>query len=74
VAAHAGRMRGRCFGNPHSNNPASATPTGLVERARLAVLAHFCALPDEYAAIFTPNATSRLEGSEMFRFAAATWR
>ena len=74
LAAHAERIRGSCFGNPHSDSPASAASTELVERARLAVLAHFSALPDEYAAIFTPNATSRLEGSEMFRFAAATWR
>jgi selenocysteine lyase/cysteine desulfurase len=55
--AHAQRMRGRCFGNPHSENPASALSTELVERARLAVLAHFNAPPDEYAVIFTPNAT-----------------
>ncbi len=57
LAAHAERMRGRCFGNPHSENPASAASTELVERARLAVLAHFNAPPEEYAAIFTPNAT-----------------
>jgi selenocysteine lyase/cysteine desulfurase len=57
LVAHAERMRGRCFGNPHSENPASAASTELVERARLAVLAHFNAPPEEYAAIFTPNAT-----------------
>jgi selenocysteine lyase/cysteine desulfurase len=57
LAAHAERLRGRCFGNPHSENPASAASTELVERARHAVLAHFNASPDEYAAIFTPNAT-----------------
>jgi selenocysteine lyase/cysteine desulfurase len=57
LAAHAERMRGRCFGNPHSANPTSAASTELIERARLAVLAHFSAPPDEYAAIFTPNAT-----------------
>ena len=55
--AHAARMHGRCFGNPHSENPASARSTELVERARLAVLAHFSATPEEYAVIFTPNAT-----------------
>ncbi len=55
--AHAERMRGRCFGNPHSENPASAASTELIERARLAVLAYFNAPPEEYAAIFTPNAT-----------------
>jgi selenocysteine lyase/cysteine desulfurase len=57
LAAHAERLRGRCFGNPHSDNPTSAASTGLVERARLAVLAHFNAPPEEYVAIFTPNAT-----------------
>ena len=57
LTAHAGRMRGRCFGNPHSENPASAASTELIERARIAVLAHFNAPAEEYAAIFTPNAT-----------------
>ena len=57
LAAHAERMRGRCFGNPHSENPASAASSELVEQARAAVLAHFNAPPEEYAAIFTPNAT-----------------
>jgi selenocysteine lyase/cysteine desulfurase len=57
LAAHAERIRGRCFGNTHSENPTSAASTELVERARLAVLAHFSASPEEYAVIFTPNAT-----------------
>ena len=57
VTAHAERIGGRCFGNPHSQNPASAASTDLIERARIAVLAHFNAPPEEYAAIFTPNAT-----------------
>ncbi len=50
-------MRGRWLGIPHSDNPASAASTELIERARLAVLAHFNAPPEEYAATFTPNAT-----------------
>ena len=57
LAAHAERVRGGCFGNPHSENPTSAASTELIERARRAVLAHFNAPPEEYAAIFTPNAT-----------------
>jgi selenocysteine lyase/cysteine desulfurase len=71
--AHAERMRGRCFGNPHSENPASAASTELIERARLAVLAHFNAPPGEYAAIFTPNATGacRLVG-EAYPFGPQT--
>jgi len=61
------------FGNPHSENPASAASTELVERARLAVLAHFNAPPEEYAAIFTPNATGacRLVG-EAYPFGPRT--
>ena len=71
--AHAERMHGRCFGNPHSENPTSAASTELIERARLAVLAHFNAPPDEYAAIFTPNATGacRLVG-EAYPFGSRT--
>src|SRR5579872_537488 len=57
LAAHSERIRSACFGNPHSDSPASAASTELIERARLAVLAHFNAPPEEYAAIFTPNAT-----------------
>jgi selenocysteine lyase/cysteine desulfurase len=73
LRAHAERMRGRCFGNPHSENPASAASTELIERARLAVLAHFNAAPGEYAAIFTPNATGacRLVG-EAYPFGPRT--
>src|SRR5215469_14654886 len=73
IRAHAERMAGRCFGNPHSENPASAASTELVERARHAVLAHFNAPPGEYAAIFTPNATGacRLVG-EAYPFSPRT--
>jgi selenocysteine lyase/cysteine desulfurase len=73
LAAHAERIRGGCFGNPHSDSPASAASTELIERARLAVLAHFNAPPEEYAAIFTPNATGacRLVG-ETYPFGPRT--
>jgi selenocysteine lyase/cysteine desulfurase len=57
IEAHAQRVSGRCFGNPHSENPASAASTELIERARHAVLRHFGAPPDEYTVIFTPNAS-----------------
>ena len=61
----AARARASCcestvFGNPHSVNPTSAASTELVERARAAVLEFFNASPDEYVAIFTPNATGAL--------------
>src|SRR5664279_5136415 len=48
------------FGNPHSVNPTSAASTELVERARASVLRFFRASPEEYVAIFTPNATGAL--------------
>ena len=48
------------FGNPHSSNPSSAATTELVERARASVLEFFNASPEEYVAIFTPNATGAL--------------
>jgi Aminotransferase class-V len=71
--AHTERLRARCFGNPHSENPTSTASTELIERARLAVLAHFNAPPDEYAVIFTPNASGacRLVG-EAYPFGPQT--
>lgn len=48
------------FGNPHSSNPTSQAITELDERARAFVLAFFNASPDEYAVIFTPNASGAL--------------
>jgi selenocysteine lyase/cysteine desulfurase len=73
LRAHAERIGSRCFGNPHSDNPASAASTDLVERARLAVLAYFSAPPEEYAVIFTSNATGacRLVG-EAYPFGPRT--
>ncbi|GAB4451866.1 MAG: aminotransferase class V-fold PLP-dependent enzyme [Anaerolineae bacterium] len=49
------------FGNPHSKNPTSMAMTELVEQARRYVLAYFNASPDEYVAIFTPNASGALK-------------
>jgi molybdenum cofactor sulfurtransferase len=57
---HLELLRQNVFGNPHSLNPTSAAMTELVEQARAAVLAFFRASPDEYEAIFTPNATGAL--------------
>jgi selenocysteine lyase/cysteine desulfurase len=48
-------------GNPHSHNPTSAAMTERVERARAAVLGYFRADPEEYLAIFTPNASGALK-------------
>ena len=49
------------FGNPHSSNPTSQASTQLVEHAREYVLKFFNADPDEYLAIFTPNASGALK-------------
>jgi len=73
LRAHTERIRRQCFGNPHSDNPTSSAATKLVEQARLAVLAHLNADPEEYAAIFTSNATGacRLVG-EAYPFGPRT--
>lgn len=57
IEGHAERLHAARFGNPHSANPTSTASTELVESARRAVLAFVGASPDEYAVIFTPNAT-----------------
>ncbi len=49
------------YGNPHSSNPTSLAATELVERAREYILRFFNADPDEYLAIFTPNASGALK-------------
>jgi selenocysteine lyase/cysteine desulfurase len=58
LRAHVERVRGGCFGNPHSESPASAASTVAIEQTRQAVLGYFNAAADEYAVIFTQNATS----------------
>jgi selenocysteine lyase/cysteine desulfurase len=57
LRASAARLRSGCYGNPHSDNPASSASTRLVERARAAILRYFNATAEDYAVIFTPNAT-----------------
>lgn len=49
------------FGNPHSGNPTSQAATQLVEHTREYILKFFNADPDEYVAIFTPNASGALK-------------
>jgi selenocysteine lyase/cysteine desulfurase len=57
LRAHASRIATSAFGNPHSENPTSSASTGLIEAARAAVLRFFNASAQDYAVIFTPNAT-----------------
>jgi selenocysteine lyase/cysteine desulfurase len=73
ISAHGARMRGNCFGNPHSASPTSSSATELVEQTRARILAYFNAPADEYAVIFTPNATGacRLVG-ESYSFDSDT--
>jgi selenocysteine lyase/cysteine desulfurase len=60
LSEHLELLRRNVFGNPHSLNPTSAAMTELVDRARASVLDFFSASPEEYVAIFTPNATGAL--------------
>jgi molybdenum cofactor sulfurtransferase len=54
-------LRHHVLGNPHSQSPTSRATTALVERARASVLDFFHASPDEYAVIFTANASQALK-------------
>ena len=58
---HQALLRDGVFGNPHSESPASAASTRLADAARAAVLAFLNASPDEYAVIFTANASAALK-------------
>ena len=61
LRAHMELLATGVFGNPHSVNPTSAAATELVERARAYVLDYFGASPDEYAVVFTANASTALK-------------
>ena len=58
---HLDLLRCSVLGNPHSQNPTSAAMTHLVELARKYILQFFRASPEEYAVVFTPNATGALK-------------
>jgi selenocysteine lyase/cysteine desulfurase len=57
LRAHSVRLAEGCYGNPHSENPTSTASTRLVAEARAAVLRFFNTTADDYAVVFTPNAT-----------------
>ena len=61
LRTHVGLLADGVFGNPHSTNPTATASTALDERARTRVLEYFNAAPDEYAAIFTANASGALK-------------
>jgi selenocysteine lyase/cysteine desulfurase len=57
LQAHRDRVAGGLYGNPHSESPASAASSRLIDETRRSVLSFLHASPDEYAVIFTANAT-----------------
>lgn len=61
IDAHLAMLKTHVLGNPHSANPTSLAMTEMVEAARAAVLRAFNADPDEYVAVFTPNASGALK-------------
>jgi len=61
IHAHMELLLGNVYGNPHSTNPTSTLTTRLVERARSSILEFFNASPQEYAVVFTQNATGALK-------------
>jgi selenocysteine lyase/cysteine desulfurase len=61
LRAHLDLLAKNVFGNPHSSNPTSQAATDLVESARRCILRYFNTSPDEYAVIFTLNASGALK-------------
>ncbi|CAG9974644.1 unnamed protein product [Clonostachys byssicola] len=64
IQAHSSHLTGVTLGNPHSVNPTSRTSSELIDRTRAKILSFFNASPEEYAVVFTPNASgaARLVG------------
>ncbi len=61
IQKHQKLLSENVYGNPHSSNPTSLAATELVEGAREYILHFFNADPNEYLAIFTPNASGALK-------------
>ena len=61
VRRHADYLASHVLGNPHSVNPPSVLASEGVERCRAHVLRFFNAPPDEYAVVFTANASHALK-------------
>ena len=61
LLGHMDLLKTNVLGNPHSANPTSLTMTDLVEETRHYILHYFNASPDEYIAVFTPNASGALK-------------
>jgi len=61
IKKHCMFLNNNVYGNPHSNNPTSQSCTKMVDNVRTQILDYFNASPDEYAVIFTANATGALK-------------
>jgi selenocysteine lyase/cysteine desulfurase len=61
LRAHEEFLKHHVLGNPHSENPASAEATRIVEDTRLDVLDFFRADPEQYTVVFTANASAALK-------------
>ena len=61
VRAHAALLSRSVLGNPHSENPASRRSTRMIDEARAQVLRFLDAPPEEYAVIFTANASAAIK-------------
>lgn len=61
LRAHEEFLKHHVLGNPHSENPASAAATEIVEAARRDVLDFFNADRAEYTVVFAANATAAIK-------------
>ncbi len=61
VQRHSDLLLENVFGNPHSSNPTSSFTSRLVEKCRHHLLTFFNASEEEYAVIFTANASLALK-------------
>ncbi|HUF74867.1 MAG TPA: aminotransferase class V-fold PLP-dependent enzyme [Longimicrobiales bacterium] len=61
LRAHDEFLKHQVLGNPHSENPASAAATRIVEETRRDVLDFFRADAEEYTVAFTSNASAALK-------------
>jgi len=61
VRRHADLLTTQVFGNPHSISPTSSASTEAIEQCRQRILRFFSADPDEYAVVFTANASQALK-------------
>jgi len=72
LRAHHELLHREVFGNPHSEHPTSRAATDLVDATRAAILRFVRASPDEYAVVFTANASAALKlVGEAYPFTAA---